>query len=82
MKALMKAVGKRTRRLLMVSCHGVERTRELPFSLQNLMGSLDLQRGAEQERAVGPRGVRCRGAILGRWRGTLRRAAGGGVVMR
>ncbi|KAL1526211.1 hypothetical protein AB1Y20_014937 [Prymnesium parvum] len=46
---VMSAVPEGTRQLLMVSTHGVERTDKLPFSLQNMMGALDKQRGAEQE---------------------------------
>lgn len=46
---LMQAVPAGTRQLLMVSVHGVERTDKLPYSLQNMMGSLDKQRASEQE---------------------------------
>lgn len=50
MGRLMKAVGTRVRRLLVVSCHGVERTAQLPYTLQNAFGgALDKQRAAEQE---------------------------------
>jgi len=37
------------RRVLFVSTHGVERTDQLPFSLQNVWGQLDKQRATEQE---------------------------------
>jgi len=49
MGRLMKAIGARTRRLVFVSSHGVERTGSLPFNLQNVFGQLDKQRAAEQE---------------------------------
>ena len=50
MGRLMNAIGKKLRRLLIVSAHGVERTSQLPYSLQNALGgALDRQRAAEQE---------------------------------
>jgi len=46
-----------TRRVIMVSIHGVERTDKLPFNLQNVFGQLDKQRAAEQEMTLKARRV-------------------------
>ena len=47
--ALMAAVPDSVTRLLYVSVHGVERTGQMPFSMQNVFGQLDKLRAAEQE---------------------------------
>ena len=46
---LLKALPASVRRVVMASCHGVERTDKLPFNMQNVFGQLDKQRAAEQE---------------------------------
>ena len=47
--ALMEKVPDSVTRLLYVSTHGVERTGQMPFSMQNVFGQLDKLRAAEQE---------------------------------
>lgn len=50
MPKLVRALdGASVRRVVVVSTLGVERTDRMPFSLQNMFGQLDKQRGAEQE---------------------------------
>ena len=46
---LMEKVPDSVTRLLYVSTHGVERTGQMPFSMQNVFGQLDKLRAAEQE---------------------------------
>ena len=47
--SLMEKVPNSVTRLLYVSVHGVERTGQLPFSMQNVFGQLDKLRAAEQD---------------------------------
>lgn len=56
MERLMAAVGDETRRLLVVSSHGVERTNSLPWSLKNVFGQLDKQRAMEGEAVMRAKG--------------------------
>ena len=56
--ALMANVPESVTRLLYVSVHGVERTGQMPFSMQNVFGQLDKLRAAEQECSCA-RSTRC-----------------------